>query len=865
MARIQYRPSAQRRGFRTQQLSTEGISRMREESNRLIQGMERQRRAEAEQRERERIAMVEDQAYTERITKENNAIELRNLKIEAETEVGIIQARQRQSQIDAEATQSILTDIAQFSGTASKFLAKQDAARLQDKIDQANKVQLKALSEKDVDFLATYQAAKSAQTDGGIVLQTNIVEDGVLTNKPVHETLKNLISNPAYTGRAGQAWENRRAFQIFTALFDRAKLSTEQTFTSLDGKKFSGMEAASRPELVDDLKQSLTEQVIKLFGKDAIYLQDTIEKIDKTFEVFKGQSDTEAFKRAKAIGNSQVEGLYLSGDRENVVMAFAQDRALNGIAAALDNFDKQIANPSIPLEVLAGIDLKGNGKGYAQDQPKRYAAAVRKREAATVKQLNADEALKKAEDNAWVNANIDSIQQAYDENPEQAAMLVKQRYHGKNMTVPPAIAAIEREAIKKKKDIVENLVAQKTKFGNLDLTFVNSIQDPSLQKTARAAYEQQELNKYGPETLGIKKGFKATARALTKINPNEEQGSAQTFLVQARLESEYLKELKLTNDPLKALERVNKMVDAGNAGDKSSPFYIDPSLGDNNRPVFPNIETSDREVAEMNTYIDKQILVDGAAVAGKPFALANSKQMDATYTSATAGTVQYPPGILKFAEQFGFKPSEVYNAQRQANNATTGDNKPLLTPSPVTDLIDGVSPAMRKLFLSDVDAQVRRGSAMLTGQLPRRSSTGTQRQALETAAAELGVDPIDLATIIGFETGGSYDPGVVGGQGGNYQGLIQFGIPERQAYGVVPGMTFEEQLLGPVVRYFKDRFAKVGMSTQGASLEDLYTTVLAGNPKANRDARDSFGTSARSGAARMFKEHRPAAIKRFGF
>ena len=95
--------------------------------------------------------------------------------------------------------------------------------------------------------------------------------------------------------------------------------------------------------------------------------------------------------------------------------------------------------------------------------------------------------------------------------------------------------------------------------------------------------------------------------------------------------------------------------------------------------------------------------------------------------------------------------------------------------------------------------------------------------------------------------------------------LIQFGIPERQTYGVTPGMTFEEQLLGPVIKYFKDRFAKAGMSTQGATLEDLYTTVLAGNPGANRDAADSFGTTARSGAARMFKEHRPAVIKRFGF
>ena len=47
-------------------------------------------------------------------------------------------------------------------------------------------------------------------------------------------------------------------------------------------------------------------------------------------------------------------------------------------------------------------------------------------------------------------------------------------------------------------------------------------------------------------------------------------------------------------------------------------------------------------------------------------------------------------------------------------------------------------------------------------------------------------------------------------------------------------MTFEEQLLGPVVNFFKDRFEKAGMSTEGATLEDLYTTVLAGNPLANQ-------------------------------
>jgi hypothetical protein len=67
-----------------------------------------------------------------------------------------------------------------------------------------------------------------------------------------------------------------------------------------------------------------------------------------------------------------------------------------------------------------------------------------------------------------------------------------------------------------------------------------------------------------------------------------------------------------------------------------------------------------------------------------------------------------------------------------------------------------------------------------------------------------------------------------------------------------------------VRRFFEDRFARAGMSTQGATLEDLYTTVIAGNPGANRDAQDSFGTSARSGVAKM-GPHREAAMRRFGF
>ena len=81
---------------------------MRDESNRIIQGMERQRRAEKEQRDENLRAMQENAAYTERITKENQAIEMQNLKNESQQKIANIQGAAQQAQTDAAATESII-------------------------------------------------------------------------------------------------------------------------------------------------------------------------------------------------------------------------------------------------------------------------------------------------------------------------------------------------------------------------------------------------------------------------------------------------------------------------------------------------------------------------------------------------------------------------------------------------------------------------------------------------------------------------------------------------------------------------------------------------------------------------------------
>lgn len=116
------------------------------------------------------------------------------------------------------------------------------------------------------------------------------------------------------------------------------------------------------------------------------------------------------------------------------------------------------------------------------------------------------------------------------------------------------------------------------------------------------------------------------------------------------------------------------------------------------------------------------------------------------------------------------------------------------------------------------------------------------RESIISAANQLGVRPVDLAAVISLETGGTFNKDIKGGEGGNYQGLIQFGKPEQLAYGYKPGMSFEEQVTGPVFRYLRDRGVR-----PGHGVREIYAAILTGNvsniERGGLDWKDAFGTS----------------------
>lgn len=132
------------------------------------------------------------------------------------------------------------------------------------------------------------------------------------------------------------------------------------------------------------------------------------------------------------------------------------------------------------------------------------------------------------------------------------------------------------------------------------------------------------------------------------------------------------------------------------------------------------------------------------------------------------------------------------------------------------------------------------------------SSTIGQRSAVIKAARRLGVRPVDLAAVMSLETGGTFAKDIRGGAGGGYQGLIQFGPNERRTYGYRNGMSFEQQILGPVVRYLKDRGVQ-----PGHGVKEIYAAILTGNvaniAEGGLDWKDANGTSVRGALPSLTK------------
>lgn len=96
---------------------------------------------------------------------------------------------------------------------------------------------------------------------------------------------------------------------------------------------------------------------------------------------------------------------------------------------------------------------------------------------------------------------------------------------------------------------------------------------------------------------------------------------------------------------------------------------------------------------------------------------------------------------------------------------------------------------------------------------------------IRASARQLGIDPFVLATVISYETAGTFNPAIAGGAGGAHRGLIQWSPENLQSYEV--NLDDVGGQMQAVTRYLYDRGVRPGMG-----LLEVYAAINGGNVNA---------------------------------
>ena len=731
MARIRYKSSAKRRGFNPQQLSTAGITRMREESNRLIEGMRSRHRAEDQQAERERRAMEADQAYQERITRENNAIELKNLQIEAEREIGGINAKIAQSQIDTKATMDILGSIASFSNTASKYIAQQQA-------DQIKNYQGQPVSIQD------QLAAQRAEAQGTVALDAINVEDQVKNNEDPRTAYRAPTSNPGRLGRVGRAQKDKDYLASLPGYIDQANT---RTFTAANGKTFTGLEIANDPQLASEFYGLIANEIIEASGLEARHMPETHQYLDAKRRAAVESALNASFQQDKALLVSQTDTLLRTGKLDDISIAYSGGKAL-GNAKLLEMMSAVISDPTISEEKREAVlnfvlPIEGNTKPFREShydsQVGPALAALRDNQ---TKLINDQLKARKAEAKNWELQNTDTIQSVIDDT-RSAAQLEEREVELKRafqeqfpgVEFPSTLAS--RFSTAKKGNLVDLRNTIDTKFRNkeLDLPFINSIKDATLKSHAKERFNTQQIELYGEGYEPLMANIESLAKKAADFSstiPGDTNGTVEAIKAKMLqfVSGNHKFSLSNTGDANVTNQKLTEYIDTaaildGSNGDPLNPFrYREGAKG----REYLEIGVPDPDDQQHLSWVRKKMATSrtlGDLIQNNPYLVPADQISGVSKQQETNQPIVFDDVVYFLSRHYKKKPTEIHNAIVTRVNQVSGSNHPLVTPNDFTELQDNSSPEWNKLISSGNYHQIERAAAEKYGNMPVRGSMQT--------------------------------------------------------------------------------------------------------------------------------------------
>ena len=769
MARIQYQPAARSRGFAPPKLSTAAIDRMRDESNRLIQGMERRRRAEREQDRQDLQAMQSNAEYTRDMEEANFKTRLYNEEQKNKQELANIASQAKKDQAPYE----ILQGLATFAPAIGKELASRNKRETERALAIARTAEL-----GDVEGVAANVAARQAQTNGSIQLNADIAENAARSGEDLVETLKNHVANPAIVGAARRVYDNRRALAVYNLLIDKYQSGTDAAFTAANGSQFSGMQALRDTDLMRQLHDLAKQDMFIAMGNPkATHLMDALKEIDKGNNVRINNVRNTQLADRKEEAQEQINTLYYSTDIEDHAKAYDQDWRTFGRPAALKRLVEKVTNAETDEQAKKYMSLpisKDGKKTFAEERPDLIGPALAEREKLQRQRDKAEDEQNKLDLLDLVDNNMPAIYSDFQRKPHDAmALWTENSAKQFNQPVPTVVKNIYSQALKNNKQDEANDIELLAARGMLDSGYVNSITDSDNLRLAKGLFEQQQIRKYGQEYVVVEDAIDDVADKASEFSSQfAGDTSAMKEMIKINLKSWVENDLKITGSATATIAKLNEHLKTAHTNDPNNPLaYTDTTDG----RKFRYIGKVDPEQSQKASYLARVSKNRSVGeVVDQPYLLMDADQVkEASFRSSRGLPMEVTDEIMQVSDMFGIKYSEGINAQIVAHNRVTGENVPLITQTPTVQMMDNLPLASAKLFQSGMKngskAQMDRALSPLTTQLPRRASMGgtqpTPKEVYDYMRTK-GVSDIHARGILANIQGeSSFDPAAKGDSG----------------------------------------------------------------------------------------------------
>lgn len=703
---VQYRGSARSIGFSPQQVSDAAISRMREESNRVIQGMRTAAEADISQRERISREVRSNQQAEQADRQRNFDIQTRNQNTEMRQMQMDAQTARNQLEINQNTQSKIFESISEFSETATKKYEEIQEAKSDELAQQAvNEFLLNPTGDAviqqilgEYDLAATEEARQSeldvAQAKGG--------------NPLAISKARALDSNGRYKldqARTNYILTNLYPQQLNKALLEAGDLSAAETAAFVTNFQRDFIQKtnilAYKPEMI----------------RDGLAALSTVNQSVQTKAQNREIKLTEETRYANA---TTILTQNPAGFVQNAPDQFSVIRRQKGSSAALDWYEGLATARGVDGEYLFTLDQIASvrlntadgqvGKTFAESNPGRMGAIKIARERGDTQyrtaQVQADELSYKEDTKKFLKGLTEDGSKA---NAEAAVQFFRETYGRVPESIQKYANSYTYEAVAKAKSI-EEYEAIPDGFITQEAVDALSGIDPEAARVLSARFVEQQ-KKYTTGTFKDQSdSFKTIANGVTSFGSNKPNTPASVFL-QGRMRAEYRKRVDLAvaggldfNTAASTIGMQLADEVKNGARDPNSLWYRKPNQAGGGSE-FPNLNGNNLPALEKANRRYKELLDDISdrtlpVVLRTPESIITQEEAVAIMNGYGKPGFTIPRDVAAIAGMRGAPdPFTIINAQLEAL-----DLPPLDPPQITKDLNANVSPEFQNMIY---DAKTR--------------------------------------------------------------------------------------------------------------------------------------------------------------